>query len=625
MPPKHAKKAKPVAKPPAPSPAQAPSASGSAGSAISADDPNFEYLQDLSSAMNDILRIWPEIPSADPLPVMSTDTTQPTGFQAPFTAVEFDSIFAQTPVPAGAQYSTGINFFWMRNLGSITPWIPLYKQRVLELGNTMFPGGRPTPIIEQYQIAVEFSNGADLPKGSLARISPDELAHAPIFVVSERIRAGAGDAELAEWKRVLLSVPAVFASFPTEDSKYAAAMKRRSRLTGVGESVKHTLRQTIYNVVGFKRRKESFCGPINNAQLAKFYMDHVISGGGAGEELHKKSVIDSLITIHDRILSIPKCEAVIRGNEEVFGANGAFNNVWKLQEVIYRCKRSAKITWLLCVLDDRLRAGTLDNSDIKVSTLKSGGRSISDVALLQLEMRTYLRGAWLDSIDLPSFMKAKLRDIFHDHDSYRSLYAPHLGMPAPNTTWTASWPAVGMHAIKLFECTIYAASSTEEAHLRNRIREGRTSPVEVLAIQPWAGMVAEITLQLSRTAVTDPVTPSHGCDKTEIDDDSDEMAEDHESTDTFALAAARRLKERMVCLCVDPDSQGGISDLVSASPLSSVQGGPQGHVAIWCDCNVWGSSDTQPNTRKAPIPKDMWKMCTKVSFRHGVAIQSPKR
>ena len=59
-----------------------------------ADDPNCEYLNDLSSAMNDILRIWPEIPSTDPLPLMPTDPTQPRGFQAPFTADEFDSSFA---------------------------------------------------------------------------------------------------------------------------------------------------------------------------------------------------------------------------------------------------------------------------------------------------------------------------------------------------------------------------------------------------------------------------------------------------------------------------------------------------------------------------------------------------
>ena len=49
----------------------------------------------------------------------------------------------------------------------------------------------------------------------------------------------------------------------------------------------------------------------------------------------------------------------------------------------------------------------LGSSDIQVTTLKSGGRSLSELVLLQLEMRTYMRGLWLDPIDLPAFAKAK--------------------------------------------------------------------------------------------------------------------------------------------------------------------------------------------------------------------------
>ena len=82
------------------------------------------------------------------------------------------------------------------------------------------------------------------------------------------------------------------------------------------------------------------------------------------------------------------------------------------------------------------------------------------------------------------------------------LYAPCQGSgpPAVDTTWR---PAVGMHVmISLFENIIYNPNSSEEGVLRQCIRSGRAAPADdVLAMQPWLGMVGEIHLQLNRTAV----------------------------------------------------------------------------------------------------------------------------
>ncbi len=562
--------------------------------ALPVDVRNKDYLQELGEALADIMRVWPDITSCNPLPLTSNDPHMMTGTMAPFDAPQFDLKFA-TGGEAQTTYSCGINFFWMWAAKSVTPWIPLYKCRVDTLAEQLFATG-PSPILEPFHVAITFDTSCNLPRGDLQRISPDEVGHAPIFALSRRIRQGAPASELLDWKRVLLSVPCVFQKYPNEDAKYAAATTLRNKMTGMGRAVTHTLRQTVCNVIGFKRHRETFSGPLSAAQVAEFYHTRVTMCNGC-EELYKKSVIDSILTIHERVFKMPVCEDIIRRSEEEFGLEAAFNNIWKLQEVVYRCRTEKKITWLLTMLDDRLRAGMIENADIKIATLKAGGRSLSDVALIQMDLLSYLRGTWLDSMDLPSYMKAKLRDIFESHQSYRSQYAPFACMGPVDTTWLSGWPPVGTRVISFFESLVYNSNLQEDALLRAAVKHGK-SPRDVLTWQPWANMLTEIQTELSRTALTDKVhvdltgtadedgaTPGpRGKELLDIPDQDVET----DAVEKLASGAASRFQQRMVCLNTDPGTQGGIFDLLAASPLGTVEAGEHGNVGIWLDCNVWG-------------------------------------
>ena len=171
---------------------------------------------------------------------------------------------------------------------------------------------------------------------------------------------------------------------------------------------------------------------------------------------------------------------------------------------MYRCQSTPKLSWRFCWLDDKLQARALEHSEIRAAAIKTCGRnSLSGVALMPLDLCSHILGPWLDATALPSYMKTKLREIFESHASYRKLYAPHRSSATPDTTWLATWPAVGHQVIRLLDRFLYTPNSTEESVLRQAVRHGKSAQ-SVLTMPPWAGMIAEINLQLSRTAVEEP-------------------------------------------------------------------------------------------------------------------------
>ena len=110
-------------------------------------------------------------------------------------------------------------------MSSITPYVPIYRERVVELAAELFT--TPTVLKWPLVVAINFKCGDALPRGDLLRITPDEITHALLLGVATRIRAGAKAGELQQWRRMLLSVPCTFRRLDSEDDKYAEVAKLR--------------------------------------------------------------------------------------------------------------------------------------------------------------------------------------------------------------------------------------------------------------------------------------------------------------------------------------------------------------------------------------------------------------
>ena len=99
---------------------------------------NSAYFAKLQEALNAIHAVWPDISSLDALPLVGdSGHLGLTGFVAPFDPVVYTTMRAASENYMG---KAGINFFWHNVLQSMTPYVPIYLDRVLELAAAIVPG-----------------------------------------------------------------------------------------------------------------------------------------------------------------------------------------------------------------------------------------------------------------------------------------------------------------------------------------------------------------------------------------------------------------------------------------------------------------------------------------------------
>ncbi len=359
-------------------------------------------------------------------------------------------------------YTCACNFFWQNPLLSPLPWVPLYKTRAMELVADVTPGLLKFPLV----FLAEFDKGRNLPKGGCMRVSPDEWAHAIIFKVAERLNDGANAAEKKAWLRTLLSCPVTFKHLGSEDAVYAEANSLRNDIQGKARVVTHSARQLVYNIHGFKVRHEKGGKTYGAKEIAKFWAEHVRLSPGQ-DFMRKPGTIDTCLTIHNRLLSIPECEKMLQDSEAVYGAEGPWASIWTLQEFISRCGTKQKMIWVMASIADWLQQGKIECRDVTSTTMKSGGRSSTDIALTTLSLKTYLLGPWLDSKDLLPIIKETARDIFSSHAAYRAKYNPIDG--TVDTNWLFAWPKVGSMVLSFLEQSLFLHTGTEEALMRQAI------------------------------------------------------------------------------------------------------------------------------------------------------------
>ena len=419
---------------------------------------NKDYVVELQSALNVIQTAWPGIESMDPLPEMGAGGQEGLhGFLAPFNASVYDTRYAEG---ADMAYTCGVNFFWQNPVMSPMPWVPLYKERVMDMVKDLTPGLLKHTLV----FTASFDKGKDLPKGGCVRLSPDEVVHGVVFKVAERIAAGASAAERKQWLRTLLSVPCVFKRLGgSEDAQYAEANSLRQDIMGTSRSVTHTARQLIYNVHGFKVKQERGGKTFGAKEIAKFWAEHVRLSTGQ-EYMKKFGTIDTCLTIYSRLFSIPECENMVRESEVLYGPDGPWNSIWTLQEFVQRCGTKAKMIWCMASIQDWLKQGKIEVRDVGTSSMRPGPKSLTDVALTTFNMKAFLLGPWLDGKHVMPTIKDTARSIFSSHAEYRAQYNPFAG--TPDTTFMFAWPKAGAMIFSFIEMALFQSTGSEDALMR---------------------------------------------------------------------------------------------------------------------------------------------------------------
>ena len=423
---------------------------------------------------------------------------------------------------------------------------------------------------------------------------------------------------------MLLSCPATFKRLENNDDLYAEANSCRQDFISKSALITHSARQIVCNIWGFKMRK----GPSMSAlKIAEFWLEH-IRVAPSQNFMTKKSTVDTRLTLHSRLFSIPECEKIVVAADRKYGAESVWNSLWKLQEIIYRCQKKSRIVWTMAALEDMLESQKVNAKDVTISSLKSGSRSLTDVALTQLALKDHLLGPWLDARNFPPFVKEKVRAIFIDHKAYRESYNP-LNNACVDTTFLFGWPKVGRDLIQFLDSLIYSSTPQEESMFRLAVKNSNT-PAEILSWKPFCETIAGLQTDINRTAcmshvsVVSAVHNTNHANAREVAecDDVEDMSGEPDDTllDKALEAAADRMERHMTLICVEPQSQTALAELLQASPLGTVLATKDsGNVMILVDCNTYGETDVQPALRACPMGSKIFQQWFRavLQARHG--------
>ena len=101
------------------------------------------------------------------------------------------------------------------------------------------------------------------------------------------IENDADEHELLLWKRVLLSFPAFFNKFESDDALYWKCTNLRVQFMGVARAVKHQAAQLVIDIYTYKLREEAALGSLTPAQVAELYNDNL--DGNIADDIKTRS------------------------------------------------------------------------------------------------------------------------------------------------------------------------------------------------------------------------------------------------------------------------------------------------------------------------------------------------
>ena len=348
-------------------------------------------------------------------------------------------------------YRCGCNFWWQDLLWTPTPTVPVNKQRVIDLAVFLFPSDKATHLEHGVHIAVSSPDFNVLGRrGSLTRVSPEEVSHAIVFKIHDLILKGASDEELLAWRKVTLSAPFVFELLTKDDALYFRAFTLRQTAVAVEDAIKRSSRQMAHEIVAFKKKKEEESGTqVSATELMKLYKDNVKCAKSLAVT---EGFVRDCLALADRFMADPDINRVMDRLEEMYGQASCLNSTTKLRELANRTGESNK-HWVFDGILDRVLSGTIPNDNITKSALTGSPSQVSIVECLKYRkvvMDHYLgvecAKAGFDIEDM-----RKIQDHFKSHRDYRSTVTGLPNEPAPNTQWISHLKESSIMVLRLME------------------------------------------------------------------------------------------------------------------------------------------------------------------------------
>ena len=257
-------------------------------------------------------------------------------------------------------------------------------------------------------------------KGAMQRLSSAEPVFAVLLSVAEAVQeveAGTADQSvLLQWRQVMLTATFAFEVIPSGEPRYWRAQNLRQGLIEVGLVAQLSVRQWIYDVVGFKVAKEKeFQKAVSATTLAKLYNDNV-RWAGSSESL-SDSFVDQAITVYRRVLSLPDARACLEWAEENMLTTYPWRNMKALHAIVERCTTSVKIVWAVQGVTDLFRMGLLEVAKLTGSKLRDCRESYLEVLNVKHAIKMEIVEQWLPSagFDMDKMTRMQESGVHHSY------------------------------------------------------------------------------------------------------------------------------------------------------------------------------------------------------------------
>jgi hypothetical protein len=350
-----------------------------------------EHLVKVHEALTTIrgCEIFQDLCEATPL------TIKEGGSQCPFAQRDLTQVLG---ADGKAEYKCGGNFLWIDHTWLCNHRVPFNQGQIRSIQKFDYPFGDP-PAAHPYDmhIAVDDSDyKVTEHRGSLQRVSPEEIGHAVLFSVAEAIAAPeTTDDVLRRWRKLMLTMPFVFSICAPGDDRFWLCQNLREAMVEHGDSVRRTVRQLVHDVAGFKMEKEHGTDTtLSSEKVALQYKKHMKLARSS--EPISKSFVESAVTIYKRVVGDQHNQSILIWCDENYTAkNHPFNSIYALQAVCDRASTPSRIGFVLEGLVDHYRMGFITIGEFTVSRLKDPRSSYATVLVMKMDARTHLLGIGL--------------------------------------------------------------------------------------------------------------------------------------------------------------------------------------------------------------------------------------
>ena len=298
-----------------------------------------------------IAQMWCGIQQHGPLSV------QDGAALASFSLAEFRS-----RINDGRAYKCCCPIFMLNLAVDPTPDVPVCSRQVTELVNHFFATAPNLDNLPEITVeAPPVTSSLDAIWGTVRQVSPIETTIAFLQACARDIKQSKDLNVLEQWRKALLAVQMTFKTFEDKTATFMHSVQLRQDAMQQGTSLQRTPLQWACEIMAFREMIAQMQG--GRAPGGMALADRFAKAGlkfASTSEPPTKTFIDNVVTIHNRMLSVPHIKAALLEADELFGPEDTpFKKVNTLHIITTKACSEGRIYFVVALITKLVHGGVV--------------------------------------------------------------------------------------------------------------------------------------------------------------------------------------------------------------------------------------------------------------------------